>query len=136
MISFKAQITQIKKHRLHRFLFIFALLMLSSCAARHTHFMEDLDFTRVKDGTYTGSDTSLLCSVKLATTIKDGKISDIKILSHYVTYPLAGRAYDIIPKRIVEKQSLDVDAVTAATVSTNNIKRAVRNALTEAKERR
>lgn len=122
--------------RLHRFLFIFMVILLSACAARHTHFMETLDLRGMQDGTYIGKDTTALCSVKLATTVKDGKISDIKILSHLVSYPLAGRAYDIIPKRIIEKQSLDVDAVTAATVSSNNIKRAVRNALTEAKERR
>jgi uncharacterized protein with FMN-binding domain len=98
--------------------------------------MQELNLKRLKDGTYLGQDTALLCSVKLATTIKDDKITEIKILSHYVTYPLAGRAYDIIPKRIVAKQSLDVDAVTAATVSSNNIKRAVFNALKQAERER
>ena len=111
----------------------FILLLLSSCAARRTQFMRQLDFKGLKDGTYVGSDTTPLCSVKLTTTIKEGKITDIKILKHFVTYPLAGRAYDIVPKRIIEKQSLDVDAVTAATVSTDNIKQAVLNALEKAK---
>lgn len=133
MINFK---TQIKKYRLHRFLFIFFLILLSSCAVRHTHFMDTLDLRRLKDGTYIGQDTVVIppCSVKLAITVKYGKITDIKILSHFVSYPLAGRAYDIVPKRIIEKQSLDVDAVTAATVSTNNIKRAIFIALEEAKK--
>lgn len=110
------------------------IALLSSCAARHTHFMEQLDVKTLKDGTYIGKDTTALCSVKLATTLKDGKITDIKILSHLATYPLAGRAYDIVPKRIVEQQSLDVDAVTAATVSSNNIKRAILDALNKAQQ--
>lgn len=77
--------------------------------------MEQVDFKKIKDGIYIGRDALPLCSVRLSTTIKDSKITDIKILSHFVTYPLAGMAYDIIPKRIIEKQSLDVDAVTGAT---------------------
>ncbi|MFN7170067.1 MAG: FMN-binding protein [Candidatus Omnitrophota bacterium] len=111
-------------------------IFLSSCAAHRTHFMDTLNLKGIKDGTYIGEDTVVIppCSVKLATTVKDGKIADIKILSHIVSYPLAGRAYDILPKRIIERQSLDVDAVTAATVSTNNIKRAVLKALEKAKQ--
>lgn len=111
----------------------FILLQLCSCVAHHTQFMQRLDFKELKDGTYLGSDTTLLCSVKLTTTVEDNKITAIKILRHFVTYPLAGRAYDLVPQRIVEKQSLDVDAVTAATVSTNNIKQAVFNALEKAR---
>lgn len=109
----------------------FILLLLSSCAARHTHFMDTLNLKGIKDGTYIGKDSVAIppCSVRLATTVEDAKITEIKILSHFVSYPLAGRAYDIIPKRIIEKQSLDVDAVTMATVSSNNIKSAVFKAL-------
>lgn len=119
---------------IYRFLFIFILLIfLSSCAARHTHFMQALDLKSLKDGTYIGQDVIPLCRVKLATTIKNNKITEIKILSHFVTYPLAGRAYAQIPERIIKAQSLDVDAVTAATVSSNNIKRAVLDALEKAK---
>lgn len=123
MTSFKSQI----------FLLLLIMIIFSSCATHRTHFMQQLDIKTLKDGTYIGKDTTPLCRVNLATAIKDGKITDIKILSHFATYPLAGRAYDIIPNRIVEKQSLDVDAVTAATVSSNNIKRAVLNALQKAK---
>jgi uncharacterized protein with FMN-binding domain len=96
--------------------------------------MKELDVKRLKDGIYIGEDSSFMCSVKLRVTVENGVISDIKILSHFVTYPLAGRAYTQIPKRIIKEQSLDVDAVTAATVSTNNIKRAVLNALRKAQE--
>lgn len=96
--------------------------------------MDTFDLRRIPDGTYLGQDTTPLCSVRLAATIQEGEITAIKILRHLVSYPLAGRAYDIIPKRIVQEQSLDVDAVTAATVSSNNIKRAVLDALKKAEE--
>ena len=125
--------SEVKIYKSRIFLLIFILVFLSSCATAHTQFMRNTDLKRLKDGTYKGDDTTFLCSVKLATTIKAGEISDIKILSHYVTYPLAGRAYAQIPERIIKAQTLDVDAVTAATVSTNNIKRAVLDALEKAK---
>lgn len=139
MINFKPRIARmpaggqgLKRYGLCGCLFIM-ILIISSCAVHHTNFMQSINFKTLKDGIYIGQDLAVLCNVKLATTIKDGKITDIKILSHYVTYPLAGRAYDIIPKRIMERQSVDVDAVTAATVSSNNIKMAVFRALEKAK---
>jgi len=38
-----------------------------------------------------------------------------------------------MPKRIVEKQTLDVDAISMATLSSNNVKKAVLDALGKAK---
>lgn len=122
-----------REYRLYLSLAIIFVVFLSSCATARTHFMDSLNLNQLKDGLYIGQDTTPLCGVKLATTVREHKIDQIKILSHFVTYPLAGRAYDIIPKRIVQKQSLDVDAVTAATVSSNNIKKAVFNALLASK---
>lgn len=120
------------RERLPRVLLIGMLVFLSSCAVTQTHFRDTLELARLKDGVYVGEDSVPLCNVKLAVTIKEGRISDIKILSHFVSYPLAERAYTIIPKRIIEKQSLDVDAVTGATISSNNIKKALQDALKKA----
>lgn len=115
-----------------RLLLISMLILLSSCAISRAHFRDTLELARLKDGVYIGEDSVSLCNVKLSVTIKEGRISDIKILSHFVSYPLAERAYTIIPKRIIEKQSLDVDAVTGATISYNNIKKALQDALKKA----
>lgn len=109
------------------------LIMLSSCAARHTQFMRQVEMARLKDGTYIGKNTVMpICGVKLSVTIKQERISEIEILRHFTTYPIAERAYRIIPQRIIQEQSIDVDAITTATVSTNSIKKAVLEALEKA----
>lgn len=108
-------------------------IFISACATGRTHFMQQLRFETIKDGTYIGQDTVVpMCNVKLSITVKAGRISEIKILRKFFTYPLAARAYTVIPQRIVKEQSLDVDAITTATVSSNSIKRAVLNALKKA----
>ncbi|MCQ9208652.1 MAG: FMN-binding protein [Omnitrophica bacterium] len=130
-INFKTQIKAIRV--LFSAAIVLVLVSISSCAARRTHFMQQIELERLKDGTYIAQDRVIpICSVKLSVTIKDGKITEIKILKYFITFPLAGRAYTQIPKRIIKEQSLDVDAVTAATVSTNNIKKAVLKALEKA----
>ena len=108
-----------------------AALFGLSCAVHQTHFMDKIALSRLKDGVYQGKDVTPLCSVTVQTTVQQGAITDIKVLRS-LSYPLAAKAYRVIPQRIVDAQSLDVDGVTAATVSVNNIKRAVRNSLREA----
>lgn len=111
------------------------LLFLSSCSMLFkTHFMESVNFGELKDGIYTGEDKVLFCSVKLRVEIKENKIANIKILNKFSTWPLAPVAYGKIPQRIIEEQSLDVDAVTMATVSSNNVKKAVLDALNKARK--
>ena len=82
---------------------------------------------------YVGQHSNIMCAVKLAVTLKESRITDIVILHKYYTYPFAMPAYGTIPKRIIEQQSLDVDAVTMATVSSNSIKQAVFDALEKAR---
>lgn len=116
------------------FIIILILLFIPSCAMLFkTHYMDRLNFGEFKDGIYTGDDSVLLCSVKLNVEIKDNKIKDIKILNKFFTWPIAMGAYEEIPERIIKEQSLDVDAITMATLSSNNVKKAVLNALEKAK---
>ena len=108
-----------------------ASFLCVSCAVHQTHFMDEIVLSGLKDGVYEGKDTTPLCSVTVQTTVRNGAVTDITVLRS-LSYPPAARAYRIIPQRIIGEQSLDVDGVTAATVSVNNIKRAVRNSLRQA----
>ena len=112
------------------------VFFLSSCATIFkTHHMDSLVLAELVDGTYIGQHSHTLCGVKLVVTLKEGRISDIIILNKFYTYPFAMSAYGKIPRRIIEQQSLDVDAVTMATVSSNGIKQAVLDALEKARTR-
>lgn len=118
-----------------RLITLLLILSFLGCAlTRHTQLMEKIGpFVQLKDGKYRGSNFNTLCRVNLEVTVKGGKIENIEILSKVYSWPFAARAYKKIPPRIIDEQSLDVDAITAATISTNNIKAAVLKALEKAK---
>ena len=62
----------------------------------------------------------------------DGKISDIKLLGNNQTEAVIDRAMPIIKKRMVESESLNFVAVSAATYTSNCVKKASKEALKEA----
>ena len=104
-------------------LFIFLLFFLIS-----NLFADHLDITKLKDGIYTGKNRIFIVYAKVRVTVKHGKITDVKILRRFSSWK-GKKAYKIIPKLIVQKQSLDIDALTGATISSENVKRAVADAL-------
>ncbi|MBD3379823.1 MAG: FMN-binding protein [Candidatus Omnitrophica bacterium] len=101
------------------------VLICLSVAVRAYSFTGDL-----KDGTYEGE----YSFVKAEVTVEGGEVTGIKVLRHggggekyaEMIYPLA--------EEMAEKGTTDVDAVTGATVSSENLKRAVKDALRKASE--
>ena len=85
------------------------------------------------DGVYKGSATGFSGPVTVAVTIMDKKITSIDILSSTDDEAFFNRAKGVID-RIISSQSLDVDAVSGATYSSNGIIGAVKNALTGEKD--
>jgi len=93
--------------------------------------LQSLATTRLRDGAYTGralgySDKK---DLEVTVTIRAGKISDVKV-KHEEKIDL--NATKIIPQRIVEKQSLQVDGVTGATVTSQAIVEGAFRALRQA----
>jgi uncharacterized protein with FMN-binding domain len=84
--------------------------------------VEDVDFSRIADGEYFGRYETFLVKTSVKTTVKDGKITRIDVLDHF--NGLGEKAEEVIDY-IVEKQSLQVDSVSGATVSSVVIKKAV-----------
>jgi len=69
--------------------------------------------------------------VRVRVRVKDGKIEDIKILEHGGGGEEYEKMIETLKVKIIEKQSTDVDGVTGATVSSDNLKKAVENALSQ-----
>ena len=67
--------------------------------------------------------------VHVATHIFDGKIKNVEVLGHHETIGIGTYAIERIPSIIVENQSLEVDAVSGATLTSNAILRAVTEAV-------
>ena len=83
------------------------------------------------DGKYVGEYSIIPVHVKVEVTIENHKFKSINILKH--DNGLGGSA-EIITHNIIESQSLDVDTISGATVSSKCILKAVENALENSKK--
>ena len=70
--------------------------------------------------------------ITVEVTVEDGNILDVKVLEHSETVGVGAVAVDWLPGRIVEANSIDIDGITGATVTSDAIKSAVRTALDQA----
>ena len=90
----------------------------------------------VADGKYTAEVASYAWTglMTVETTITDGKIAEVKVVEEHdsETGEVSGPAFALLPGRIVEAQSVAVDAVAGATVTSNAIKSAVTSAIEQA----
>lgn len=85
-----------------------------------------------KDGTYTGTARGFGGNITMQVTIKDGRITDIKVVNASgETSSYFNRAKGVI-SRMLTKQSPSVDTVSGATYSSRGIINAVKKALTRA----
>ena len=85
-----------------------------------------VDISQVADGIYTGESETELVKVAVNVTVKDGKIENIDILKHECG---KGKPAERIIESIIQKNNVEVDAVSGATVSSAVIQDAVRTAL-------
>ena len=85
----------------------------------------------LKDGEYEGTATGYGGPLTVRITIKDGKLTDIKVISQTETPEYFNRAKAVIDN-ILSSGSVDVDSVSGATISSNAIKKAVADALRKA----
>lgn len=84
------------------------------------------------DGTYTGEADGFGGKIVASITIKNGAITDIKAVGDKETANLGSVAVEKIPAKVMETQSLDVDVVAGASVSSRAVLLAITNALAQA----
>ena len=84
-----------------------------------------------KDGKYISEADGFGGKVKVQVTVLNGKVANIKVLSHSDGKEYMIKASALVNK-IIKKQSTNVDAVSGATYSSNGIINAVRKALNKA----
>jgi len=119
-----------KKHKI--VLSIIIVIFFMSCASDFLHLINnlpELDLTEKEDGTYRGNydlkDSPI--NVVLDVYVQNSNISDIRIIEHNCS-PIGKKAENIV-SRIISSQSLNVDVVSGATISSIAIIKAVENAL-------
>ncbi|MEE3488392.1 MAG: flavocytochrome c [Bulleidia sp.] len=83
-------------------------------------------------GTYTGTAAGRNGDVTVEVTLSSDKIEKVEVTDHKETEGIGTNAVDAIPGEIVDAQSLDVDAVAGATVTSDAIIEAVKAAMESA----
>jgi len=86
------------------------------------------------DGTYTaeGSGFNLTTKIPVTVSVKDNKISEITIGESGETMGMIAAVKDLYIPRVIENQSLEVDAITGATASSIGVRMAVQDCLVQA----
>ena len=85
----------------------------------------------LKDGVYEASSNGYGGRLAVRVTVKNGKLTDIDVISNNETPSYFNRASSVID-RILSTGSVNVDSVAGATISSNAIKQAVSKALAQA----
>lgn len=101
----------------------------SSLVNESTNTTISKEMSSIVNGTYEGVGEGFKGEVKVSVTVKDTKITDVKVISHNDDFFWFYRANSSIPSQIMETQSTDVDLVSGATYSSAGIQAAVIDAL-------
>ena len=80
-------------------------------------------------GTFEGTSPGMQGPITVSVEVENGKITAIDFVENSETPYVAVVANERVPQQIIEHQSLSVDAVTGATITSNAIMRAVGNAV-------
>lgn len=93
----------------------------------------EVDISQIADGGYTGECDVKLIYAKVQVTVTNGKMTSIELLEHKNG---KGKVAESIVDHMIEQNKIDVDAVSGATNSSQVIKKAVENALTDGNNER
>ncbi|WP_026478403.1 flavocytochrome c [Alkaliphilus transvaalensis] len=102
------------------------IISVVGCQSKTSETSEDAMF---KAGTYTATALGHNGDIKVEVTVDEMEIKDIKILEHNESPGIADPAIDRIPKAIIDGQTLAVDAISGATITSDAIILAVTEAI-------
>ncbi len=89
------------------------------------------DGATMADGTYTGTGPAYGGNVKLSVSVADGEIASIEVVESTDTPMIGGEAYKLLIDSAIAEQSLAIDGISGATVSTNGFMAALSDALAQ-----
>ncbi len=94
--------------------------------------ISNVDFSKAEDGVYVGSYNAFPVAAEVEVTISNHQISKIELIKHNNGQ---GSTAEVIPDKVVEAQTLEVDIVSGATYSSKVILKAIEDALKQANRR-
>ncbi len=119
-----------------RYFFIAVLLVIGIMVSWYVHrtsqrmianiSLNEIVLSECQDGVFVGSAESEIVKAKVQVSVSSGTITEIEILEHDTGI---GKPAEAIVDDVIERQSLNTDVVSGATVSSKVILKAVENAL-------
>lgn len=85
-------------------------------------------------GTYNGTSEGFGGPLEVEVTVSEDSIKEVKVLNHLETEGIGTKAIDQIPNAVIKSNSLDVDLVNGATITSKAIINAIKDALSEFNE--
>ncbi len=89
--------------------------------------INEVDLSKVADGTYQGSFSGARWSNEVEVTVENNRITAITVTTPPKFFDT--KFSDSLVNNIIEKQSLDVDIVSGATITSKAILKSIENAL-------
>jgi uncharacterized protein with FMN-binding domain len=104
--------------------------------------VEDVNFSRLKDGVYTGEYVGTkdhLRDAKVQVTVEGGAVDKIEVTGGALAQKQnqeirGGQTLQSLFDRVMQKKTLNVDAISGATITTKTHLKAVENALEQAEK--
>lgn len=84
------------------------------------------------EAVYTKTVNGMMGAMTVELTVENDKIASVKVTDHVETPGIGGYAAEVVPQRITESQSLAVDVVSGATVTSRIVLAAVTDLIKEA----
>lgn len=92
---------------------------------------DNMGLNEIKDGTYLGVSKGYGGEIKVNVTIENGKIKNVEVISHSETPRYFEKGSKVI-EGILKENSTNVDSISGATLTSDGIKNAVKDALSKA----
>jgi len=85
-----------------------------------------VDLDTVSDGEYVGVCQNKILFAVVKVKVQNHEISDVEVIEHKASYM---KQAEQIAENVCDKQSLDVDAISGATLTSDTVLKAIENAL-------
>ncbi|MDF2949059.1 MAG: flavocytochrome c [Sedimentibacter sp.] len=116
------------------FLMVFSLASCSAAKPAESESKEVVEEAKslYKAGTYEATVKGHNGNIKVAVTVSENKIEKVAVLENRETSGIGSKPLEVIPAVVVEGQTLEVDTLTGATISSMAVLSAVEDCLNQA----
>lgn len=92
----------------------------------------NISTANLKDGVYRGEAKGFAARIVSEVKINNGNVIEINVIDHHESKGWYDEVFMVLPREIIKKQSLEVDAISGATKTSKGLIRSIESALKKA----